>query len=294
MEDYKSQFDSLAHLEERLGEFYRQATDYFDTAESHSGEFSDDRKRLAGFIPDGSKVLEVACGSAANAVLLKDKKCEYAGIDIGLHGLKLARERLQMPECCFVNSSIWYLPFKDKIFDVVFSTYAMEHFVWVEQGIHEQARVLKDNGILIILCPGHALPHHLPASMDHLDRERKRNIFKKRCLSLFKSFFGKPFFEMNADPAVLHQPYQPDRDLVYLPNPDQIRRVLTSSGFELIYQKKFPESVHYSEPDCRFRFLKRLIAKLPLLQSAYTNTFLVFRKTGKVPEKLNVETILYK
>ena len=289
----KLQTERLTGLENQLAEFYRQATDYFDTAESHTGEFSEDRQRLAAFIPDGSNVLEVACGSAANAVLLKGKNCRYTGTDIGFHGLQLARERLQMPECDFVNSTVLRLPFGNEDFDVVFSTYAMEHFVYVEQGLLEQLRVLKRNGTLMILCPGHALPHHLPASMDHLSPQMRRRIFIKRCLLLLKSLFGKPVIEMNADPAILHMPYEPDRDLVHLPNPDQLRRILTAAGLELIYQKKFPESTHFSEPGCRFRFLKRLVAKFPLLRSAYTNTFLVFRKTCPTPEKLDFKIILH-
>ncbi|MDD5431439.1 MAG: class I SAM-dependent methyltransferase [Candidatus Omnitrophica bacterium] len=108
-------------------------------------------------------VLEVGCGNAFNSSLIAsisnkviatdlgspDRSTESMGID---KALQLTR-RVGLRNCTVISSSAESLSFKDESFDIVYSSYTLEHIAGRSQAISEMARVLKKGGLLIATVP---------------------------------------------------------------------------------------------------------------------------------------------
>jgi ubiquinone/menaquinone biosynthesis C-methylase UbiE len=94
------------------------------------------------------KVLDVGCGMG----FFSDKISKYVswvtGIDIKKSCIDLA-----IPEknVNFAQADAERIPFKDKTFDCVFCSEVIEHLINKEKGISEMIRVLKDNGMFIMV-----------------------------------------------------------------------------------------------------------------------------------------------
>lgn len=102
------------------------------------------QKRFLGIVKKFSegKILEVGCGTGH----VQNKLKNVVGMDITLSMLKKNRNNAV---CADAHS----IPFKDEIFDVVYSIDVIEHVQNPGRMIRECRRVLKKNGILILITP---------------------------------------------------------------------------------------------------------------------------------------------
>lgn len=87
------------------------------------------------------KCLEIGCGRGA----FQDLVTDYVGVDIS----DSVKEYFYKP---FYQGSATELPFEDNTFDAIWTYAVLEHVPHPEKGLKEMRRVLKDNGILILLA----------------------------------------------------------------------------------------------------------------------------------------------
>src|SRR5579864_4755357 len=166
--------DKQQQLHRDLKEFYNERADYFAEAHEVNCQLTPERSHLLSWIASGSRVLDVGCGPGDNGRRLSSRT-RYVGCDLSNVALNMAREAL--PECQFTLCESQTLPFATGSFDVVLSTYSLEHFVFARQSLEEMWRVCRPDGLVILISPAYDDPRHLPPSTSHwtpLQRVRLR------------------------------------------------------------------------------------------------------------------------
>jgi len=96
-------------------------------------------------------VLEVGC---SNGSWLRWFAREYGS---EVYGLDINRKGFVKRDVHFLKGDAFKLPYKDRSFDIVFSTGFIEHFKNDFELLQEQARVLKPQGCIICEVPNLAL-----------------------------------------------------------------------------------------------------------------------------------------
>ncbi|MDR0566712.1 MAG: bifunctional demethylmenaquinone methyltransferase/2-methoxy-6-polyprenyl-1,4-benzoquinol methylase UbiE [Prevotellaceae bacterium] len=97
-------------------------------------------------------VLDVATGTGDSAIALK--KCGAArivGVDIAEQMLKHARKKPAAAGIEFVKADGERLPFDNGCFDAVTIAFGIRNFEQRRKGLQEMQRVLKQNGLLVVL-----------------------------------------------------------------------------------------------------------------------------------------------
>jgi len=114
-------------------------------------------------MPSWGQVLEVGCGNAFNAALIArfaekvyatdlqrmDQSTESPGIEKAGCLLK----KLSINNCSLISSDAQQLPFKDNLFDVVYSNYTLEHVHNKSLAVREMIRVVKPGGSIFATVP---------------------------------------------------------------------------------------------------------------------------------------------
>jgi len=93
----------------------------------------------AAQVGDGTRVLDVGCGSGLTLVLARERGARPSGIDISPGLLGIARERL--PDADLREGDMETLPFGDDAFDVVLGVNAFQFAGDPERALREAARV---------------------------------------------------------------------------------------------------------------------------------------------------------
>lgn len=96
------------------------------------------------------KILEIGVGTGNLASKFLDKNCEIIGIDQSREMLSVAKEKF--PGLKVRLGEFLKIPYENKSFDIIISTYAFHHLNEKEKSaaIEEMIRVLKDSGSIII------------------------------------------------------------------------------------------------------------------------------------------------
>jgi ubiquinone/menaquinone biosynthesis C-methylase UbiE len=97
------------------------------------------------------RLLDVACGGAFFLEYCRPSFAQVLGCDISRVGLIEARERCGALALSEANGE--FLPFQDQCFDVVTCLGSLEHFLQPERALSEMRRVLRTDGIIMILVP---------------------------------------------------------------------------------------------------------------------------------------------
>ncbi len=154
----------------------------------------------------GDQILEVGCGGGALlSRLIAHGSGHVVGVDWLRTSVNLARERnsgarlLQGDACA--------LPFTEGRFDKVVAQHLIEHFDDAKQVLTEWRRVLKPNGVLVIITPNIAYPHQ-----EWFEDPTHRHIFSRadlRCqlkgagyavreTRIINPYIGSPSFQFAA------------------------------------------------------------------------------------------------
>jgi arsenite methyltransferase len=106
---------------------------------------------LAGVAP-GRRVVDVACGSGATALLLaRELGCEAVGVDLGARAIAQARRAVRAGErVSFLVGDAEALPLPDAGFDVALSECSLCTFPDKPRAIAEMARVVRAGGTIAI------------------------------------------------------------------------------------------------------------------------------------------------
>lgn len=133
---------------------------------------------LFGLLPEGSSILEIACGIGRDAVKLIEKY-KYTGTDASKSMLEIARKNLPNGE--FKVMDFYNLEFPDKTFDGFWAAASLLHVPKSEIGVVLAGikRVIKDNGVGFISLK-------LKDSLDEgVIKENKRGIPTERYFSFY-------------------------------------------------------------------------------------------------------------
>jgi ubiquinone/menaquinone biosynthesis C-methylase UbiE len=136
-----------------------------------------------------SKVLEIGCESGISSFLINNDLDKYL-LDLNLDILEksnLAAKKICLRNVNFINADMFYLPFKDETFDLVFNAGVVEHFNYSERVLflHEYARVLKKDGFMVIAFPNHfSIPYKIAYMIYNLTGKwmfpKEKTIYKMK------------------------------------------------------------------------------------------------------------------
>lgn len=91
--------------------------------------------------PDAGRLLDLGCGTARMAPLLRD--CRYIGVDSSTEMLTLARGRVGARNLRHCDFTVERLPFPDQSFDTALCMQVMRHLGSYEPVLRELARVVR-------------------------------------------------------------------------------------------------------------------------------------------------------
>lgn len=101
----------------------------------------------AAQVGDGTRVLDVGCGSGLTLVLARERGARPSGIDISPGLLGVARERL--PDADLREGDMETLPFADAAFDAVLGVNAFQFASDPRTALSEAARVVRPGGRVV-------------------------------------------------------------------------------------------------------------------------------------------------
>lgn len=141
---------------------------------SRSLRFSDrfrERYMEAFGLDDGRRVLEIGCGPGALAESLHRwyPHSEITGLDRDSRFIEFARERA--PGIEFMEGDAAALPFADGSFDVTISNTVSEH-IEPSRFYGEQRRVLKENGVCLVLSARRGISIPAPCILEETEFEQ--------------------------------------------------------------------------------------------------------------------------
>ena len=129
------------------------------------------RYAFAAELVKGRRVLDAACGEGYGSALLAKHAATVVGMDIDAASVNHAQGRYGgLPNLSYQCGDATALELPDDSFDVIVSFETLEHVHEHERMLAGFARVLKDDGVLIISSPdkanysdavGHDNPHHV-------------------------------------------------------------------------------------------------------------------------------------
>lgn len=101
------------------------------------------------------KILDVGggLGDLAFEFFQKRYKGDFVILDIARMPLRVGKKTLQHFKSEFIQADAQKLPFKSQTFDIVICSEVLEHLPNDSVALKETARVLKDNGIILITIP---------------------------------------------------------------------------------------------------------------------------------------------
>ncbi len=116
---------------------------------------------LLHLIKDSTKILDLGCGEGSRLNELRKKTSkkdiDWFGIDINEYAIKNAKKNYKSIN--FTKGNLEHLPFKDKEFDIIFSSFVFEHLTNPEKVLKESQRVLQEKGKLLIVAPNFGSPN---------------------------------------------------------------------------------------------------------------------------------------
>ena len=157
----------------------------------------------------GTKFLDFGCGVGGTSILASNDGFEVYGFDTDKKSIFFSKEIKDGYEIRFLLANGEKLPFKDKIFDVVYSCHVLEHISNDFNALSEIYRVLKDDGVFILSVPniynlssqlkkklGYKRPFIAPTHLREYDESELRDKLKDfgfHVILLKRSGFLLPF-----------------------------------------------------------------------------------------------------
>lgn len=259
-------------LKQRLRSFWDGQQVYWELLESHVATSAPLRRKMAAYIPAGSRVLDLACGTCANAGFLGED-CRYFGVDVAITGLNRASQDLSL--AC---GDAEQLPFAASSFDAVLATYVLEHSAVPRAMLSQMLRVLRPGGRVLLLGPAWDFPFWYPNSLHTKAPNlgwRARYTAGRFARQLAGVFFGRLPFETVSDPDAFHTPFIYDADAVYIVWTYEVIEFMKRNGAKLIHWEADDKLLG---TNAAVRGMKRALMALPAYRRAGSTVLMVFEK----------------
>jgi SAM-dependent methyltransferase len=117
---------------------------------------------------DDADVLDAGCGVGYGSVHLARAARTVVAVDRSAAALQHAREHFVRPNVEYIQADVVALPFEDARFDVVCAFEVIEHVGDPATFVGEVARVLRDDGVLVVSTPHVARTNRSPANPHHV------------------------------------------------------------------------------------------------------------------------------
>lgn len=171
-------------------------------------------------------ILDVGCGTGLALHLLNQKaKRNIFGIDISVTSIEKCRQK--QLDCQVYNGK--EIPFPNDHFNLVGSYNVLEHVDNPEQFLDEMLRVLKKEGIMILVCPNFL-------SITNNYHHHTRGLYQKvkNFMMIFKKLFSS-HYRFEKMPTIIREDFQPDDDACNVTNPIDIFKWARKHNLELEY-----------------------------------------------------------
>ncbi|MGA8277040.1 MAG: methyltransferase domain-containing protein [Rhodanobacteraceae bacterium] len=137
----------------------------------------------------GKRVLDAACGEGYGSALLAEIAADVVGVDISDETVAHARARYgARPRLRFECADAAALTFPDRSFDLVVSFETLEHLAAQAELVAGFARVLADDGMLLISSPDRAI--YSEAAGYH-NEYHVRELYRDELLALLRPHFHR-------------------------------------------------------------------------------------------------------
>jgi ubiquinone/menaquinone biosynthesis C-methylase UbiE len=129
-----------------------------NTRENRIGEMQEYAKEVKRHLKDNSDVLEIAPGPGYFSIeLAKIGNYNIVGIDISADFVEICKTNAKRENVAvnFLQGNVSQMPFEDDTFDFIFCSAAFKNFKEPIVALYEMYRVLKNNGIILIIDMNH-------------------------------------------------------------------------------------------------------------------------------------------
>lgn len=240
----------LSQLQDELVKYYQGFEEYYGaTGNGMSTRNWTDaaalgHRRIIEAARSSAQILEIGCGNADIVRCYPELASRYTGVDFSER--LLAANRDAVPAARFDKlESPRRLPFAAASFDLVFSTFVIEHAVHPADFLAECARVLRPGGVLIVLCPNFAgtgtissqrLGYGPEIGSQKWAKGRywdavvtawdARISMRLACAWVRLKNRRRPHFFINTRPTCFTDSFRPDVDAVYVTDEREMRMFL--------------------------------------------------------------------
>src|SRR5258708_24151870 len=262
-----------ASLKARLLDFWNAQEQGRDSGIDEAAASLTSRGKLASFIPEGSKILDVACGTTANLKWFGPRG-DYFGTDVSIGFLRLGYKPERRLTCADAEA----LPFRNGCFEAATLTFALEHTVDPVGVLREMCRVVGQKGRVMLLGPTWDLPFWYPNALASKSKKigwRIRYALRRLAGQLMGWMFGRLPFDTVEEPDALSHRFDFDSDAVYIVWSYEVIRQMKRWGFRLIHSEGDDLLLG---TDSAVRLLKRLLFLLPIYRLAGSTVLMVFER----------------
>lgn len=129
-----------------------------NTREKRIGEMHEYANEVKKYLTDNAKVLEVAPGPGYFSIeLAKMGNYNITGMDISADFVEICKTNAKRENISidFLQGNVSKMPFGDSTFNFIFCSAAFKNFKEPVTALSEMYRVLKDNGIVLIVDMNH-------------------------------------------------------------------------------------------------------------------------------------------
>lgn len=136
----------------------------------------------------GRRVLDAACGEGYGSALLADIAADVTGVDVDPASIAHARTRYaSKPRLRYECADATALPYADRAFDLVVSFETLEHLTAQEQLVAGFARVVAEDGLLLISSPDKRTYSELAGFRNEF---HVRELYREELLDLLQTHFA--------------------------------------------------------------------------------------------------------
>lgn len=221
-------------------------------SKDNEDQYSSYFKYVNKYSSTGKRLLDLGCGLGIVPYYFSLRGFSAYGIDISLKFMSYSKDSLDH-NLKYICGSVFTLPFRDKTFDIVGSFDVIEHMPNVPEFLREGVRVLKDNGIYIIISPCILTPFTplkavLSSKESHSIYTNKWDAFLRIFINFYlviKKKISKRTTFYYRKPILNELAWRRETDAVYQTSPIDLRRFLEESGLKILhYQNDGPNFLH--------------------------------------------------